>query len=442
MIGPVQWARSGDANIAYRILGDGPVDLVFLGGLISHVEVMLDEPGIRRWFERLGTIARTILVDHRGAGLSDAMPGDWSARTEAEDLLAVLDAAGLERVVLYSYAAGTIPALQFAADHPDRTLAMILYAPVIWPIETGTARPPGSTEELPIRSEAMLTYWGDGSNLGDMAPTAARVPRIKDWLGRMERLSMTPAGLERMLEQLRRRDGRDILAQVDAPARVLYRSGDSFIDVEQVHYVAEHLPDATLVELPGVDSLPMIGETEPMLAEIEECLTGKRSSVDAERELLTIVITDVVESTSRLARIGDGRWRDLLAAHSEAIRREVDRYDGRVINTVGDGFVVAFASLPSTAARAALAMVQVTKALNVDIRVGMHTGECELIGDDVGGIAVHITSRIADLAQAGEVLASAATFGTSVGTGLQFEEHGMYELKGLPFSLPLFAVKP
>lgn len=440
MIGPVQWARSGDANIAYRIIGDGPVDLVFLGGLISHVEVMLDEPGIRRWFERLGTIARTILVDRRGAGLSDAMPDDWSVKMESEDLLAVLDAAGLERVVLYSYAAGTHSALRFAVDHPDRTLAMILYAPVIWPIQTGTARLPDSPEAMRTRSEAMLTGWGDGTTLGDMAPTAQRVPRIKDWLGRMERLSMTPVGLERMLEQLRGLDGREILPSVDVPARVLYRAGDSFIDVEQVHYVAEHLPDAKLVELPGVDSLPMIGETEPMLSEIEEFLTGKRANIDTERKLLTIVITDVVESTSRAARLGDGRWRDLLAAHGEAIRREVERYDGRVINTVGDGFVIAFEALPSTATRAALAMVAATKALNVDIRVGMHTGECEIVDDDVAGIAVHITSRIADLAGAGEVLASAATFGTSIGTGIEFEERGMHQLKGLEFTWPLFKV--
>lgn len=178
-----------------------------------------------------------------------------------------------------------------------------------------------------------------------------------------------------------------------------------------------------------------------MLAEISEFLTGKRSRPDTERRLMTIVITDVVESTSRLARIGDSGWRDLLAAHDQAIRREVDRYDGRVVNTVGDSFVVVFESLPSTAARAALAMVVAAKAINVDIRVGMHTGECEIIGDDVGGIAVHITSRIADLALAGEVLASAATFGTSVGTGIEFEQRGTHKLKGLPFSLPLYLVK-
>src|SRR3954447_20885893 len=164
MIGPVQWARSGDANIAYRIVGDGPVDLVFLGGLISHVEVMLDEPGIRRWFVRLGTIARTILVDRRGAGLSDAMPDDWSVKQEADDLLAVLDAAGLERVVLYSYAAATATAVQFAADHPDRALAMILYAPIIWRLDDGRVRPSDTPEELQVRGEAMMKNWGDGTN--------------------------------------------------------------------------------------------------------------------------------------------------------------------------------------------------------------------------------------------------------------------------------------
>lgn len=438
MIGPVQWARSGDANIAYRIVGDGPVDLVFLGGMISNIDVMLDEPGIRRWFERLGAIARTILIDPRGVGLSDAGPESASSSDDAEDVLAVLNSAGLERVVVFAYANATPTALQFAAEHSDRTLAMILCAPVVRELKSELGRLPDSDEGIEEMAEAMFMQWGDGTNLGMTAPSAARMPRIQEWLGRIERQSMTPAGLMRMLETMRRTDASDLLPQVETPVLVLYRRGDAFVEPDQARYVAEHLPDAKLVELPGDDSLPMIGDTEPMLAEIEEFLTGKRSSVESERALLTIVISDVVESTSRLARLGDGRWRDLLAAHGEAITREVERFDGRVVNTAGDSFVVVFDSLPSVATRAALAMVQATSALNVDIRVGMHTGECELIGEDVGGMAVHIASRIAGLAEAGEVLASATTFGTSVGSGIEFEDRGTHALKGLPFEWRLY----
>lgn len=438
MIGPVQWARSGDANIAYRIVGDGPVDLIFLGGWISNVDVMLEEPGIRRWFERLGAIARTTLMDARGLGLSDAPPAEWSFEGDADDILAVLNAAGIERAVLYSYATATPAALQFAIEHRDRLLAMIVQAPVVNELQSENARMPDSPEELAAMGEMMQQNWGDGTGLGLMAPSAERMPRIREWLGRMERQSMTPIGLMKMLNEMGL-DVRPLLSEIHTPVLVLYRAGDAFIDTDQAHYVAEHLPDAKLVELPGNDSLPMLGDTEPMLAEIEEFLTGKRAGVDAARALLTIVISDVVESTSRLARLGDARWRDLLAAHGEAIRREVARYDGRVINTAGDSFIIAFDSLPSVATRAALAMVQASGALNVKIRVGIHTGECELIGDDVGGMSVHIASRIADLATPGEVLASATTFGTSVGSGIEFEDRGTHTLKGLPFDWHLYS---
>ncbi|HWI21596.1 MAG TPA: adenylate/guanylate cyclase domain-containing protein [Baekduia sp.] len=442
MIGTVQWARNGDANVAYRIIGDGPVDLVFLGGLISHVEVMLDEPGVRRWFERLGAIARTVLIDRRGAGLSDPLPDNWSVEQEAEDLLAVIDDAGLERVVIFTYGAGTPGGVEFAASHPDRTLAMILYAPIVRGISRDRGLPMSNSQDTDSWARSTLTSWGDGTSLGELAPSAKRVPRQQAWMERMERLSMTPAGLPRILARMRDLDVSARLLEVQAPVIVMYRRDDPFADLWHSREVAESLDDVRLVELPGVDSLPMIGETEAMLAEIEEFLTGKRTAVDSDRALLTIVITDVVASTSRLARIGDSRWRDLLTAHDEAVRREVDRFDGRVVKTVGDSFLIAFDSLPSIAVEAARQIVAATRALNVDVRVGIHTGECELIDADVGGMAVHIASRIGDLAGPGEVLVSPTTFGTSVGTDLEFEERGQYDLKGVPFAWPLFVLLP
>lgn len=434
MIGPVRWARSGEANIAYRMIGDGPVDLVFLGGLVSHVEVMLEEPGIRRWFERLGAIARVILVDRLGSGLSDPSPPSWDSTGEAEDVLAVLDDAQLERVVIFGYAAATPAAVELAASHPDRVLALIMYSPVFRML----------AREAPLHQQwqrSSFRDWGNGDSLGVLAPSVAHVPQLREWLGRMERQSITPAGLERLLHTVERLDVRDRLSAIKAPTLLMYRQGDRYAEASEIEHAADRIEQARVIELPGSDSLPMVGDTEAMLAEIEEFLTGKRSGVEADRRLITLVITDVVEATSRLARLGDARWRDLLAAHDEAIRREVDRFGGRVVKTVGDSFVVAFDGLPSIALRATREIVLATKRLNVDIRVGVHTGECELIeGGDVGGLAVHIASRICDLASAGEVLASPSTYGTTVGSDLVFDDRGSHELRGVPFAWPLFAL--
>jgi class 3 adenylate cyclase len=440
--GRVRWAQSGDANIAYRVLGDGPVDLVFLGGLTSHIEVLLEEPGLRRWWERLGSIARVILVDRRGLGMSDRIHGPLTLAEEVPDLDAVLDAAGADRVVVQAYAAGGPLAVQYAAARPDRTLALVLYASIVATERDEEITWADTPEDRRARFAAMAEHWGTGTNLDNMAPSAADDPRMREWLGRLERQSTTPAGMLRIVENLQGVDVRPLLPGLRVPTLVLHRTGDRLIDVGHSRLLARSIPGARLVELPGNDSLPMIGDTEALLGEIEEFLTGSRTQTSGlQRRLLTVLFTDICDATGHAARMGDARWRDLLAAHDDAIRREVERYGGREVKTVGDGYIAAFAGPPSDAVRCARTVVAAVRGLGLRIRAGLHTGECELIGDDVGGMAVHIAARVCDMAAPDEVLTSGTVYGTVVGSGLEFEMRGAHELRGVPGAWPIFALE-
>jgi len=437
----VRWARSGDANIAYRVMGDGPMDLLFVSALISHIEVLLEEPGLRRFFERLAGMARLILVDRRGSGLSDPVRELTPVGTEVADLEAVLDAVGSDRTVLMSYAAGGALAIEFAARRPERTLALVLYACIARSLRNEEIDWAWEPEERAERFASLVERWGTGTNMELMAPSVAEDPRMREWLGRLERSSMTPTGLEILAQNLAGLDVREHLPKLRVPTLVLHRRGDQFIDPRHSRYVAEHVPGARYVELPGDDSLPMVGDTESLLGEVEEFLTGSRQkSSGMQRALLTVLFTDVVDATGHAARLGDARWRDLLTAHDAAVRREVERFGGREVKTVGDGFIAAFAGPPSEALRCARAIVGSVRELGIELRAGLHTGECELMGDDVGGMAVHIAARVCDLAAPGEVLTSGTVFGTVVGSGLEFEHRGMRALRGVPGRWPISAL--
>jgi class 3 adenylate cyclase len=439
--GTTRWARNGDVNIAYRALGEGPMDLVFISGFISHIDVLLEEPGLRRWFERLGAFARVILVDRRGSGLSDPLTGTLTLEDETGDLLAVLDALDSDRAVLMSYAAGGPLAVAFAALHPERTLALILYASIVRNLrDEGDWDWASSQEERRERIERLVADWGTGVNLEVMAPSAVDDARMRAWLGRLERLSMTPSGLQRVFENVAHIDVRPMLERIRVPTLLLHRTGDQLIDIRHSRHMAAHIAGARFVELPGEDSLPMVGDVESILGEVENFLTGGRRGVGMQRELLTVVFTDIVDATVRAARQGDTRWRDLLAAHDQAVRDEIARFGGEEVKTIGVAVLIPFAGPPSQAIRCARAIVAATRELGLDVRVGLHTGECERVGEDVGGMAVHIAARVAALAEPCEVLMSGTVFGTVVGCGLEFEERGSQALKGVPGMWPIFAL--
>jgi class 3 adenylate cyclase len=436
-----RWARSGDANIAYRVIGDGPMDLVFLSGLMSHIDVLLEEPGLRRYYERLGRIGRLVLVDRRGTGLSDQLDGPLPVHEEVRDVDAVLDAVGSERAALVAYASGGPLAVEFAARRPERTVALVLYACIVRTVrdeEIVWASDPDEREE---RFAALVEAWGTGSNLEQLAPSAAGDERMRRWLARLERLSMTPRGLRLVAESLAAADVRPLLPSLRVPTLVVHRTGDELIDVRHSRYLAAHIPGSRYVELPGRDSLPMVGDMDALLGEFEEFLTGSRTSPGLVRGLLTVLFTDIVDATAYAARLGDTRWRDLLAAHDEAVRQEIERFGGRLVKSVGDGALAAFPGPPSDALRCARAIVHALRDLGLDVRAGLHTGEVELIGDDVGGMAVHIAARVCGLAGGGEVLTSGTVYGTVVGSGLRFEHRGAQELRGVPDPWPIFALE-
>jgi class 3 adenylate cyclase len=435
-----RYTRSGEISIAYQVHGDGPMDLVFVSGVVSHIEQLWEDPAIARLFDRQAEFARLILMDRRGTGLSDPLSGPIALEDEVEDLTAVLDAVGSERAGLHAYNAAVPFAIRFAAKHPERTSALILYAGFARTTRSDDLPWLDTPEQRDARIARTIEDWGDGRRLLSLiAPSAAGDERLLAWVARLERLSASPGGMAALSRSLGDVDVRDALPLLRVPTLVLHRRGDRMIDPRHSEYLAEHIPGAKLVWLEGDDSLPTLGDTEAFIGEIEEFLTGGRRG-DVHRTLLTVLFTDICGGTELAAQIGDKRWRDLLDAHHAAVRREVERFDGREVKTIGDGFLVVFEGAPSRAVRCADAIVRATAEVGVDVRCGLHTGECERMGDDVGGMAVHIAARVSALAQPGEVLASGTTYGTVVGAGLRFEDRGLHELKGVPGPWPLFAL--
>lgn len=443
--GPVAYARRGDRSLAYRTLNpDGPAgsELLFLTGIISHVEVVLEEPGLRRFFERVCSFARVTLWDRVGSGLSDPLDPDAPPEDELEDAIAVMDAIGVERAAVLGYTSSGSFAVELAAAHPERVRALVLYAGMYRALadtDYGWARGP---EERRAAVDELLRGWGTGRNLHRLAPSLVGNAEAEAWLGRLERSSASPRGMRTLSERFTDVDVRELLPTLRVPTLILHRTDDGLIDVRHSRYAAERIPGARYVEFPGADNLPSAGDSEALLGELEEFLTGSRTGRAQERQLLTIAFTDVVGATAHAARLGDARWRDLLHAHDEAIRPVIARFGGEEVKTIGDSFLVAFPGAPSQGARFAAAALEAVRPLGLTLRAGLHTGECERLGNDVGGMAVHIAARIAALAGPGEVLASGTTYGTVVGSGLSWEWRGEQELMGVPGPWPTFALAP
>ena len=424
-----RYAKSGDVHVAYQVFGSGPIDLVFVPGFVSHIENYWEHPDLARWLLRLSNFARVAIFDKRGTGLSDQVPDVPSLDQRMDDVRAVMDAVGMHRAALLGVSEGGPLATLFAATHPERCQALVLY---------GTfAR---SSWLTPEALEAFLGYiekaWGTGRSLPMWAPSHQDDPALKQWWGRFERLGASPAAVIAVVRMISQIDISDILSSVHVPTLVIHCTGDTLIGVEHGRFLAEHIPGATLLELPGDDHLFFIHEQ--IVDAIEEFLTGSISAAEGHRVLATVLFTDIVGSTERAEQLGDQRWRNLLEAHHTAVRRELARYQGNEVRSLGDGFLATFDG-PARGVRCACSIAEAVRALDIQVRSGLHTGEVEIVGNDVQGIAVHIAARISALAAPAEVLVSRTVKDLVAGSGLRFSERGRHSLKGLQEPMDLYA---
>ncbi len=436
-----RYAKSGDIHIAYRVFGDAPRDLVIVPGWTSQLDVFWENPAIARVFDQLASFSRVIPFDKRGTGLSDRATQLPLMEEHMDDILAVMDAVDSEQAALIGWAEGGVISALFAATYPERTTALVLDASFARAVQ-GPDYPWGFTQEGLDQICLLLEQgWGDGVLLPVFAPSLVGDELARQWWARLERTSASPSVAMGVIQRLAEIDIRPVLPSISVPTLVLHRTADSVIEVEHGRYLAQHIPGAKLVELPGVDGASFVGDTDAYLGEIEEFLTGvRRAAPESERVLATVLFADIASSSERLAEIGDRRWRELLETYYAMIRRQLDRFRGREVKTIGDGFLATFDG-PARAIRCAKAIAEGARSLGIDVRVGLHTGECETMGEDVTGIAVHIGSRVATEAVPGEVLVSSTVKDLVAGSGLEFADRGVHSLKGVPDTWQLFAVK-
>ena len=436
-----RYARSGDVNIAYQVVGDAPRDLVLVPGWVSNIEVFWEEPACARFLERLATFTRLILFDKRGTGLSDRVADLPNLETRMDDVRAVMDTVGSERAALLGYSEGGPMCALFAATYPARTIALITagsYARRTW----ATDYPWGPTPEQRRQFiERCHREWGGPVGLDERWPSAASDERVRTWWARFLRMGASPGANLALLQMNDEMDVRHVLPAIRVPSLILHSRGDRALDVRGSRFMAERIPGATFVELPGNDHVPWGEDADAILDEIEEFLTGVRHGPEPDRVLATVLFTDIVGSTEKAAALGDRRWRDLLEGHRDLVRRELGRFRGREVDAAGDGFLATFDG-PARAVRCAAAIHGTLRGLGLEIRAGLHTGECELAGDKVSGLAVHIGARVATAAGPGEVLVSSTVKDLVAGSGLRFQDRGLQTLKGVPGEWHLFALQP
>jgi class 3 adenylate cyclase len=438
-----RYARSGDLNIAYQVVGDGPLDLVYVPGWVSNIELMWEEPAMAHFLERLGSFSRLILFDKRGTGLSDRVSNDELPTLEErmDDVRAVLDAVDSERAALFGHSEGGNMCVLFAATYPERTTALITLG--------SFAKRRDPDDDYPWAPEAVdreETAIDVERNWGHLRPQDVKYyapSRLGDEafvqnLERYFRRAASPGAAAALLRMNSYIDVRDVLPAIRVPALVLHRTGDHDVNVAEGRYLASKIAGAKFVELPGDDHWISAGDVDELADEIEEFLTGTRPLPEPDRVLATVLFTDIVGSTERAAELGDRRWRELLGAHDAAVRRELERFRGREVDTAGDGFLATFDG-PARAVRCAISAGEAVRRLGIEVRAGIHTGECELDGEKVRGIAVHTGARIASLAGPGEVLVSQTVKDLVSGSGLAFDERGIHMLKGVPGEWRVYA---
>jgi class 3 adenylate cyclase len=426
-----QYAHSGDASIAYQVFGGGAQDLVLINGPASHLELLWEEPNTARCFERLGSFARVVLFDRRGTGLSDSVTRPPTLEQQMDDLIAVLDAVGVERTALWGASDLGLSAL-FAATYPDRITALILSS--VSPRGTATMTP----ELSPMLIDAIENHWGEGTLLPIFAPSQVGNRAFEEWWGRLQRSSVSPGMARQLMEMIAETDLTAVLPTIRVPTLVTHQTDDRYIPIAVGREVASLIPGARFIEYEGQDTYGWV--ESPGIDDIEEFLTGRRGPGEIDRVLATVLFTDIVGSTEHAVRLGDGRWRSLLDDHNHLVRSRLAEWRGTEIKTIGDGFLATFDG-PARAVRCAAEIVDHAESLGLSVRTGLHTGECERVGDDVAGIAVHIGARVMATAQGGEVLASSTVKDLVVGSGLRFADRGPHELKGVPDEWHLYALE-
>jgi class 3 adenylate cyclase len=435
----VHYARSGDLRIAYSVHGDGPVDFVFIPGLVSHLENWWEARASERFFNRIASFARLIMFDKRGTGMSDHYVGVPTLEQRIDDVRAVMEAVGSESAFISGLSEGGPMSILYSATYPERTRGLILMGTTAR-IMAAPDYPIGHSQEfLDEFGKEIDEHWGQGGLMNLFIPSFVDDERAQRMWSRYQRMGGSPGTTRALMDANTKIDVRDLLPLVQVPTLVIHRIDERILPVEHGRYLAEHIPGAKLLEQPGDDHLPWLGDSDGVLDAIEEFVTGSRHRVDEDRILATVLFTDIVDSTRHAAEAGDRRWHELLDAHDEIGSREVERFRGRRIKTTGDGMLAVFDG-PARGVRCAEAVRDAIAELGVQLRAGLHTGECELRGDDVGGLAVHIGARVAHLAEPGEILVSRTVRDLVAGSGLVFADRGEHELKGVPDRWPVYAV--
>ncbi len=426
-------------NIAYQVFGAGPRDLVVVPGWITNIDVFWEEPALARFMTRLASFARVIMFDKRGTGLSDRVADLPNLETRMDDARAVMDAVGSERAAMMGYSEGGPMCALFSATYPDRTTALIMVGSYAARLAQPDYPWAPTMEQTEAFIDAAQRDWGGPVGLDIRAPSAAADERFRQWWSRMLRQGASPSAMARLTRMNAEMDVRHVLPAIRVPTLILHSRGDRALDIGGSRCMAKQIHEAKLVELPGSDHLPWLSDGDAIVDEVEEFLTGVRHRTEPDRVLATVLFTDIVQSTEMAAKLGDRRWHDTLASHNTIVRRELERFRGREVKTAGDGFLATFDG-PARAIRCAATICETMRGLGLEIRAGLHTGECEVMGDDVGGIAVHLGARVAGQARAGEVLVSQTVKDLVAGSGLRFADRGNHTLKGIPGEWRLFAV--
>ena len=435
-----RFTRVDDLDIAYQVVGPpAELDLVFVPGWVSHLEVMWEIPEFARFLDRLAAMGRLIVFDKRGTGLSDRVAGVPTLEQRADDIAAVMNAAGSGRAAIAAWGEGAAIAAMFAASHPERVTALVLGS---LPVKMTDGARPVVADPAVIQafSAAVENGWGQATLVPLLAPSRAEDSRFLSWYRRWERLSSTPSAAAATLRWAMEFDLGSILPSIQARTLIVHRTGNTLVDMQAVRAATNLIPDVRYTELPGCDDLPYVGDTDAVLDAIQEFLTGAQGTPDFDRSLATVLFTDIVGSTQQADRLGDRRWRYLLDEHHARIRRLLDRYRGVEVDTAGDGFFVTFDG-PARAIRCACAVRDAVREIGIEIRAGLHTGEVEHRGNAATGLAVHVGARVAALAQASEVLVTSTVQMLVLGSGIGFADRGRHRLKGVPDQWQLFAVE-